>query len=175
MLPFLKFKKTQINFLIVLGLVLFQLYMVTRCPSGLGMESLLAGQAFQRGALPYRDFQMHVGPVVPLLFSALFAVPALMWCSMVFSLFNLLTAWGIYKLSRRRFGELASYGAAALFLAAVPLFDGNAWHVETVMTAFGVWAFYWAGTGRKKLAALMVLLAVLTKQTGIFYAICLLG
>jgi uncharacterized membrane protein len=175
MSTFLKFKKSQMYFLIVIGMVLFQMYMITRCPSGLGMESLLAAQAFQRGVLPYRDFQMHVGPVVPLLFSALFAVPPLMWCSLVFSLFNLLTAWGIFKLSRRRFDDLASYAAAALFLVAIPLFDGNAWHVETVMATFGVWAFYWAETGRKKLAALMVLLAVLTKQTGIIYALCFLG
>lgn len=147
--------------------VLFQGYMVTRCPSGLGMEAILGAQAWTEGLVPYRDFKMHIGPLASALFALLFSVPPLAWCGVVFGMFNLLTAWGIYKLSR-------STVPAALFLLANCFYDGNAMHVETMMTTFGVWAIYFYEQENPFPMAVMLFLAILTKQTGLTYTLALL-
>lgn len=146
--------------------VLFQVYLVSRCPSGLSAESLLAARAIVQGQVPYRDFFLHIGPLPAYLFAALFSVPLYAWCSLVFIGFNLLTAWGMCLIA----GELP----AAMFLFITPAYGGNEMYAETIMTTFGVWAFYFAGTDRKWLAALMVILAIATKQTGVIYSLCLI-
>lgn len=158
--------------LLILFAVAFQAYMVTRCPSGLGMESLLAAQALQHGLLPYRDFKMHVGPVATGLFGALFAIPPLAWCGIVFGLFNLATAWGIYKIAP--FERKSALAAAGLFLLASPFFAGNALQVETMMVTFGVWAYVFTSDGRHWLMAIMLFLAMATKQTGLVYTLAML-
>lgn len=186
--------------------IAFQIYMVTRCPAGLGSESILAAQALLHGQLPYRDFKMHVGPLPVLIYAALFSVPPLAWCAFVFVAANLTAAWGIYNLglvdpkgkcdpiqqiraerypsavihtapnSSHPTGRRQAYSilAASLYLICCPFFGGNEMYVESLMTAFGIWAFYFAETNSRGLAWLMVLLAVSTKQTGIFYLTALL-
>lgn len=151
--------------------VLFQAYMLTRCPANLGMEVILAGRAMHQGLVLYRDFPCHYGPVMPILFWAL--RPGLLGAAVVYGLFNLLTALGIFYLGRLRLDLTPSAIAALLFLLVKPWFFGDAWNVETPMACFGVWAFYIAKTHRKFPAFLLVLLAFLTKQTGLIYGLCL--
>ena len=145
--------------------VLFQAYMLSRCPDNGSMEVILAGRAMHQGLWLYRDFSCHYGPVMPILFWVL--QPGLFGAALVYGLFNLLTAWGIYKIS-------GSEIAALLFLLIKPWFFGDAWNVETPMVAMGVWSFYFAATQRKGWAALLVGLAFLVKQPGAIYALCLL-
>lgn len=155
--------------------ILFQVWMVTRCPTGLASESLLGAQALLRGEMPYRDFKMHAPPLITLVFAGLFAIPPLAWCSLLFIAFNLMTAYGLYLIALRYFGfKSQGYFAAALYLVCIPFFGGNEMYLEVPMACFGVWAFYFANTDRKKWAALMVLLATLTKQTGLAYLTCFL-
>lgn len=146
--------------------VLFQVWMVTRAPSGLGMEPLLAAKALLNGQLPYRDFPIHIGPVPVLLFAALFSIKPLVWCSLVFVGFNLLTAWGIYKL-------VNSWIPASLFLLVVPWFAGNEMFIETMMVTFGCWAIYFSEIEEWWLMMAMLTLAVLTKQSGGIFVIAL--
>jgi hypothetical protein len=145
--------------------ILIQLYALTRCPSNLGMEVILAGRAMHQGLVLYRDFPCHYGPVMPCLFW--FLQPGLLGAAVVYGLFNLMTAWGIYKISGCEF-------AALLFLLVKPFFFGDAWNVETPMACFGLWAFYFAITEQKMIGAFFVVLAFLTKQTGAIYSFCLL-
>ena len=161
--------------------VLFQAYMLSRCPDNGSMEVILAGRAMHQGLWLYRDFSCHYGPVMPILFWVL--QPGLFGAALVYGLFNLLTAWGIYNLGTvclKHMGDNAStlHGspafAALLFLLLKPWFFGDAWNVETPMVCFGVWAFYLAATQRKGWAALLVGLAFLVKQPGAIYALCLL-
>lgn len=152
---------------ILLGLaVIYQIYMMVRCPNGEGYESLLGARALLQGQIPYRDYQMHIGPLPTLLFAGLMAIPPLAWVSFVFALFNFVTAWGIYRLSR-------SILACIIFLFGVTLFQGNAWYVETIMSMFGIWAFVFAMEKKRFPAVAMVLLSVSVKITGLLYLICL--
>jgi hypothetical protein len=159
---------------LVLLAVLFQLYQVTRIPQGRGMEPILVGQAMDRGVVPYSQFKFHDGPVMPLFFAGLFAVPSLIWIALVYCLFNLLTTRAIYLLSRLHGCSVeCACAAAILFLLLLPWWEANG-SIETAMTTFGLWAFYFAGTDRKELAAVLVVLAALTKQTGLIFGLCLL-
>jgi hypothetical protein len=154
--------------------ILFTLYQVTRLPHGRGMEPILAAEALDRGLMPYRDFHFHDGPVMPLLFAGLFAVPSLVWIALVYCAFNLLTARAIYLLGRLRGASAECCCAAAiLFLLVLPWWESNG-SVEVPMTCFGLWAFYLAETQRKGWAVLLVILAALTKQTGLIFGLCLL-
>jgi hypothetical protein len=160
--------------IVILLLVLFQLYMLTRCPAGLSMEALLAAQGFQNGIIPYKDFQLHGGPVPTALLSFLFSIPSLVWVSFIFCLFNLWTAYGVYKLSKKRMKGYWVMVPSGLFLLFNAFLEGNALHTETMMLAFGVWGYvfyekksYWAMSA-------MFLLSCLCKQTGIFYLLAVL-
>lgn len=147
--------------------VIYQIYMMVRCPNGEGYESLFGARAILQGQLPYRDYQMHIGPLPTLLFAGLMSIPPLAWVTFVFSIFNFFTAWGIYRLSK-------SFLACAIFLFSVTFFDGNAWFVETMMSTFGIWAFVFASEGRKPLAILLVFISMSVKITGLLYLTCLL-
>ena len=142
--------------------VLFQIFMVTRTPSNLGMEALLAARALHQGLLPYRDFAIHIGPVPVAIF---YFLPSSVFIgALVYVGFNLTTAVGLYKISKRTL-------PAILFLIICPFFGGNEMFTESICACFGVWAFYFAQIHERISMWVFLLLAVLTKQTGIFYAI----
>lgn len=153
---------------------LFQGYMITRCPSGLAPESLLAAQGWTHGLLPYRDFQMHVGPLPAGIFYLLFSIPPLVWCSLVFSCFTLLTALGTYKLACNHVSRFWAALAAGMFLLGNVFLDGNAMEVQTIVTTFGVWAFYFCEEDRPVWMAAMLFLAFATKQTALLYLLALI-
>lgn len=109
---------------------------------------------------------LHIGPVPAYVFALLFSIPVYAWCSLVFVVFNLLTAWGIRLISGATLPAL-------VFLFVSPLFGGSAMYVEVMVTTFGVWGFYFA---RKKSwwAVPFLVLAAATKLTGLAFPFAVL-
>ena len=152
----------------------YQVYLVTRPPSGLSAESILAGRAIAGGAVPYRDFFLHVGPLVAYLYAALYSVPVYAWFGLVFVGFNLLAAWGVYAIEKQVLSQDWYPGVGAiLYMVAAPALSGSMMYVETAEAAFGIWAVYFALRKKKWLTLLMVVLATATKQTGIVFSVLL--
>lgn len=146
--------------------ILYQFYLVTRA-TGVGSEALLGARAIGEGLIPYRDFMLHIGPVP----SYLFAFLNQAWQSLVFIVFNLLSALGLYYLSRKELGEDDALKASVIFLFVAPLYGANEMYPEVMLTTFGVWGIYFAGE-RNYLAAIpFLLLAGFTKQTGFLFSL----
>ena len=148
--------------------IAYQLYLVTRA-TGSGAESLLAARAITDGLVPYRDFMLHVGPLPAYLLAGLMMVPVEAWASLVYIAFNLLSAWGLYKLARMRFDEEVALVVVIGFLVLLPLYGGNENFPEGMLCTFGVWGMYCYEKKRKAWALGLWVLGTLVKQTGVLF------
>lgn len=150
--------------------ITYQLYLVTRAV-GAGSESLLAARAITQGQVPYRDFMIHVGPLMAYLFAGLYSIPSEVWPSLIFIGFNLLSAWGLYLVARRHLELGPSLAVCALFLFIIPLYGGNEMYPEVLLATCGIWGLYFAERKNWVLMSLMFILGLATKQTGILFPI----
>src|SRR5215813_8929366 len=139
---------------------------------------LTIAQEVLEGRIPYRDAFDHKSPGIYYLLAAVMRVLGflspfgqIVALRVITVLCNLGTAWGLVCLGRRWWRLEIGILAAALWLLAVPLYEGDFFLTEPFAVLATVWAAYlaarWTGARGALVAGALFGLATLFKQTSV--------